>query len=50
VPLIPMLEGAGCVVTDWDGRRPMAGGYVVAAATPELHRAALAVVSGSPER
>jgi myo-inositol-1(or 4)-monophosphatase len=44
VPLIPILEGAGCVVTDWQGRKPLTGGYVVAAATPELHAAALAVL------
>jgi len=44
VPLIPILEGAGCVVTDWEGRQPLAGGYVVAAATPELHAAALAAL------
>jgi histidinol phosphatase-like enzyme (inositol monophosphatase family) len=41
VPLIPILEGAGCVVTDWQGRVPLAGGDVVAAATVELHEAAL---------
>jgi histidinol-phosphatase len=46
VPLIPILEAAGCVVTDWKGRRPLSGGYVIAAATPELHAAALAVVEG----
>jgi histidinol phosphatase-like enzyme (inositol monophosphatase family) len=45
VPLIPILEGAGCVVTDWRGGRPMQGGGVVAAATPELHREALAILS-----
>jgi myo-inositol-1(or 4)-monophosphatase len=45
VPLIPVLEGAGCVVTDWEGRRPLSGGYVVAAATAELHAAALAVIA-----
>jgi myo-inositol-1(or 4)-monophosphatase len=44
VPLIPLLEGAGCVVTDWQGRPPFAGGDVVAAATPELHSAALAAL------
>ena len=38
VPLIPILEGAGCVVTDWQGRPPLGGGDVVAAGTPELHR------------
>ena len=44
VPLLPILEGAGCVVTDWRGGRPLKGGHVVAAATPELHAAALAVL------
>jgi myo-inositol-1(or 4)-monophosphatase len=44
VPLLPILEGAGCVVTDWRGDKPLKGGYVVAAATPELHAAALAVL------
>jgi myo-inositol-1(or 4)-monophosphatase len=46
VPLIPLLQGAGCVVTDWDGRPPLAGGYVVAAATPQLHAAARAILRG----
>jgi histidinol-phosphatase len=44
VPLLPILEGAGCVVSDWRGGRRPAGGYIVAAATPELHAAALAVL------
>jgi myo-inositol-1(or 4)-monophosphatase len=46
VPLIPILEGAGCVVTDWQGRPPLDGGDVVAAATRELHRAAVAALAG----
>ena len=45
VPLIPILEGAGCVVTDWQGGVPLAGGDVVAAGTRDLHRAALAVLA-----
>jgi histidinol-phosphatase len=44
VPLLPILEGAGCVVSDWQGGRPLTGGYVVAAATPQLHAAALALL------
>jgi histidinol phosphatase-like enzyme (inositol monophosphatase family) len=44
VPLIPILEGAGCIVTDWNGRPPLAGGDVVAAGSRELHRAALAAL------
>ena len=47
VPLIPILEGAGCVITDWQGHPPMNGGLVVAAATPALHAQALAVLQGS---
>ena len=45
VPLIPILEGAGAVVTDWSGSPPLAGGRVVAAATAELHAAALEVLN-----
>ncbi len=41
IPLIPIIEHAGGVITDRDGRRPLAGGWAIAAATPELHRAAL---------
>jgi myo-inositol-1(or 4)-monophosphatase len=44
VPLIPVLEGAGCVVTDWRGRPALAGGDVVAAGSRDLHRAALAAL------
>jgi len=44
VPLIPILEGAGAVVTDWEGRTPLRGGSVVAAATPALHAAALEIL------
>jgi myo-inositol-1(or 4)-monophosphatase len=47
VPVIPILEGAGCVVTDWHGRPPLSGGAVVAAATPDLHMQALAVLQNS---
>jgi histidinol phosphatase-like enzyme (inositol monophosphatase family) len=41
VPLVPILEGAGCIVTDWQGRPPLAGGDIVAAGSRELHEAAL---------
>jgi myo-inositol-1(or 4)-monophosphatase len=47
VPLIPILEGAGAVVTDWQGRAVLAGGDVVAAATRELHEAALELLRPS---
>ena len=45
VPVIPILEGAGCVVTDWQGRPPLQGGAVVAAATPELHARAREILA-----
>lgn len=45
-PLIPIIENAGGVVTTWDGKPAEAGGNCIAAATPELHRAALDVLNG----
>lgn len=44
VALIPIIEGAGGVITTWDGERAEGGGDIVAAATPELHRAATALL------
>jgi len=46
MPLIPILEGAGCTVTDWGGEPALRGGKVLAAATPKLHEAALAALNG----
>ncbi|MCW2885706.1 MAG: hypothetical protein QOE54_5640 [Streptosporangiaceae bacterium] len=45
IPLIPIIEAAGGVVTDRDGHAPLEGGFVVAAATPELHAQALALIN-----
>ena len=45
-PLIPIIEGAGGVVTDWQGGSAAGGGQVIAAATPELHHQALDVLAG----
>lgn len=45
-PLIPIIEAAGGVVTTWDGGLAEAGGTCLAAATPALHAAALAVLNG----
>jgi myo-inositol-1(or 4)-monophosphatase len=41
VALIPIIEGAGGVVTTWDGGPASAGGRVVAAGDRRLHEAAL---------
>lgn len=45
VPLIPIIEGAGGVVTDSLGNPPLKGGLVIAAASPELHAAAMAAMN-----
>jgi histidinol phosphatase-like enzyme (inositol monophosphatase family) len=45
VALIPIMEQAGGVVTTWAGEAAEAGGDIVAAATPELHAAALAILN-----
>jgi fructose-1,6-bisphosphatase/inositol monophosphatase family enzyme len=44
LPLIPILEAAGAVVTDIHGMPALGGGFVVAAATRELNRRAIALV------
>lgn len=44
VPLIPIIEGAGGVVTDLGGRSPMQGGTVIAAANADLHAAAIEIL------
>lgn len=44
VPLIPIVEAAGGIVTDLDGEPPLEGGYVVASATRELHDETLALL------
>lgn len=44
VPLVPVLEQAGCVVSGWNGGSVLGGGNVVAAASPELHAEALEIL------
>ena len=44
--LIPIIEQAGGVVTTFDGGRAEGGGDIIAAATPELHAAACALLAG----
>ncbi|TNF15526.1 MAG: histidinol-phosphatase, partial [Rhodobacteraceae bacterium] len=38
---IAVIEAAGGIVTDWQGRPAHRGGRVIAAANPEIHAAAL---------
>ena len=42
--LIPVVEGAGGVITDWDGGNPAMGGEVLATGDARLHERALAVL------
>ncbi|AOS44605.1 Histidinol-phosphatase [Lacunisphaera limnophila] len=42
--LVPVIRGAGGVITDWSGGPAYPAASTVAAATPELHAAALALL------
>ena len=44
VALIPIIEAAGGMVTEWSGGPAEEGGGIIAAATPELHAAAMEVL------
>jgi histidinol phosphatase-like enzyme (inositol monophosphatase family) len=44
VPLVPIIEAAGGVVTTWAGEPALAGGQVVAAGDPRVHKEALAIL------
>jgi len=44
--LIPVVEGAGGVITDWDGGNPSLGGDVLATGDARLHELALAELRG----
>ncbi|MBL27700.1 MAG: histidinol-phosphatase [Rhodospirillaceae bacterium] len=43
--LIPIIRGAGGIVTTWDGGDPAQGGRIVAAGDPALHALALDVLA-----
>ena len=44
-PLIPVIEGAGGIVTDWQGNSAWNGGQVVAAGDRALHEQVLALLN-----
>jgi myo-inositol-1(or 4)-monophosphatase len=46
VPLIPIISGAGGIVTTWEGDAPEQGGRVIAAGDPRIHEAALKLLAG----
>lgn len=43
--LIPIIEGAGGIVTDWQGGDPQMGGRVIAAGDRRVHEEALEILS-----
>lgn len=43
--LIPVLEGAGGVITTWEGGNAQHGGSVLACGDPALHRALLRLIA-----
>lgn len=46
VALIPIIEGAGGIVTTWEGTSAEGGGRIIAAGDRRLHAAALALLQG----
>jgi len=45
-PLIPIIEGAGGIVTNWEGHPRTDGGAVIAAGDARVHAEALKILSG----
>jgi myo-inositol-1(or 4)-monophosphatase len=45
-PLIPIIEGAGGVVTNWEGRPMNEGGRAIAAGDARVHAEALRILAG----
>lgn len=46
--LIPVVRGAGGVFGDWHGATDFSAGNVIAAATPDLYEAAVAIMQSAP--
>jgi len=46
LPLIPIIIGAGGIVTTWDNESPAAGGRIIAAGDKRAHAAALEMLKG----
>jgi histidinol phosphatase-like enzyme (inositol monophosphatase family) len=50
IPLIPIVQAAGGVITGPDGEVPTSGGFVIASATRELHDQVLDIVTAARSR
>jgi myo-inositol-1(or 4)-monophosphatase len=46
LPLIPIITGAGGIVTNWEGQLPAAGGRIIAAGDKKVYEAAMTVLNG----
>src|SRR5215467_1836587 len=46
LPLLPIITGAGGIMTTWENRRPHEGGRVVAAGDKRVHAQALELLNG----
>ena len=46
LPLIPIIAGAGGIVTAWDGGSATAGGRIIAAGDKRVHEAAMKILTG----
>ena len=46
MPLVPLIEGAGGIVTTWDGGPALEGGRILAAGDRRVHEQALAILRG----
>ena len=47
VALIPIIEGAGGIITTWDGGDPAKGGAIVAAGDRRVHEAAVRALAAN---
>ena len=46
LPLVPIIAGAGGMITSWEGGAPHAGGRVIAAGDKRMHKAAIELLKG----
>ena len=46
LPLVPIIVGAGGMITSWEGGAPHAGGRIIAAGDKRMHKAAIELLKG----
>ena len=47
IPLVPIITGAGGIITTWENGPPVAGGRIVAASDKRVHAAALEMLKSA---